>query len=446
MGDIAVYPAPAAATANAVLGYASAAAAQNGIAVATDLTGCTVTVTVQPGRTIRITGMAPIKNTFAGMNQATFAIYEGAVQLAADYPITNTSGSNGEFAMTKAIYVGNPSPGSHTYKLVLSPVANGYNMIGGASILVEDITGGSGGPGPISLGFARQLSNSAAFSAETDVPDCSVTFVVPAGRVIKVTGHVSLSTTTVANDEWVLWVVVDGAHVMHDVKRNPNIGDSTALETSYVAVLSAGTHTIKLTSQRSVGTGTAVMNAASDRQGFIIIEDITGTPAPSPSPFLLPPVGRPGNVTIANTETSIISMPVPANWLRVGSVFRIKVMGLWTNTTTGTTSIVRVRFGTTTLTGNIAAGISIPIVTTARTDMPFSFDAMVTVLSIGAGGTVFGAVLPTLVNLTQPVLASPVTAAVVLDTTADKLIEMTFISGGASTSIKVLAATIVQEV
>lgn len=159
-----------------------------------------------------------------------------------------------------------------------------------------------------------------------------------------------------------------------------------------------------------------------------------------------PAAGRAAQVTIANTETQIVALAVPANNLKVGSVFRFKCGGLWTNTALSTTSIVRVRFGSTTLTGNIAASVSIACGATARANIPFVFDAMVTVLSVGAAGTVIGFVMADVGNVVAPVLSAPVTVPVVLDTTAAKLIELTYISGLALNSITVQAASVVQEV
>lgn len=76
---------------------------------------------------------------------------------------------------------------------------------------------------------------------------------------------------------------------------------------------------------------------------------------------------------------------------------------------------------------------------------PFMFDAMITVLSIGAAGTVFGFTGVQLSNVIAPVITAPVTAAVALDTTADKLLELTYISGLAGNSIVVSSASIVCE-
>lgn len=157
------------------------------------------------------------------------------------------------------------------------------------------------------------------------------------------------------------------------------------------------------------------------------------------------PVGRASAVVVANTETSVIAMPIPANTLEVGDVFRLRAIGLVTNTTTATSSVFRARIGSTTLTGNVAAGVTAAMGTTARTSIPFTVEAMVTVLSTGAGGTILGAIMPQVGNVVQPVLSAAVTAAVAVDTTAAKTLELTVISGGATTSWNILAATITKE-
>lgn len=157
---------------------------------------------------------------------------------------------------------------------------------------------------------------------------------------------------------------------------------------------------------------------------------------------------RSSAVNIGNTETQVIGYTIPANTLRVGSVFRIKAMGLFTNTTTGTTAVWRIRMGTTTLTGNIPAGVSTATGIVARTSIPFIVEAMVTVLTTGASGTAFGALFPEIgasgASVVIP-LTAPITASVVVDSTAAKIIELTFISGGATTTANFLAASIVQE-
>lgn len=150
-------------------------------------------------------------------------------------------------------------------------------------------------------------------------------------------------------------------------------------------------------------------------------------------------------VTNAGAEAVVKNITVPKNSQRIGTTYLVTGGGLYTNTTTAVTATVRIRFGTTTLTGNIPAGITCAGGTIARTSMPFSILGLITVQTIGAGGTVDGWITMTLGNATQvlagiPLFAAVTLAAVALDTTADKLLELTCQSAGATTSLVWTAA------
>jgi hypothetical protein len=295
--------------------------------------------------------------------------------------------------------------------------------------------------GPVTLGYAEAVTPQSGITTVVDITSLSVPVTVAASRRLRITGHY-LVKSTVAGDKAETTITQDGTILAYDETYLHAANGDQLVIVQAIVIPSAGTRTYKLRVARALGTGTVTVDADPTYPAWLLVEDITGTP----SSTLQPSVSRSTTVSIANTETQILSMPLPANTLRVGAVYRIKVAGLWTNTTTTVTSVIRVRVGSTTLTGNIAAGISMAGGNQARTNIPFVFDAMVTVLSIGAGGTIFGVVSPTLGNVVAPVLSAPVTAAVAVDTTAAKLIEMTYISGGASTSINVISASIVQEV
>jgi hypothetical protein len=53
------------------------------------------------------------------------------------------------------------------------------------------------------------------------------------------------------------------------------------LAVEHVVQPTPGAHTYKLSAQRTVGSGTATVTLAGDRTGFIVVEDITGTPQPA---------------------------------------------------------------------------------------------------------------------------------------------------------------------
>lgn len=137
------------------------------------------------------------------------------------------------------------------------------------------------------------------------------------------------------------------------------------------------------------------------------------------------------DLAIANTETVIASKNFDADDLTAGATFMFKAFA----TRAGTTSaspIIRIRIGTTTLTGNIAATLTPPANTLA---VPIEIEGIVTIVAAGAGGTARGSLKCTvhLAAVTLTAAISPATATVAVNTTlANQKIELTFISGNAA--------------
>jgi len=143
---------------------------------------------------------------------------------------------------------------------------------------------------------------------------------------------------------------------------------------------------------------------------------------------------------IADTETQIAVKSFAANELKAGDHFRVTVRGLHTNTTTPTTGTYRIRIGSTTLTGNIPAALTYAYGATGRTDAPFEMAADVRIVTVGAGGTALGVI--TVNHATQAASGGAITSAVAVDTTGALLFELTYQSGGASTTETFTFATI----
>jgi hypothetical protein len=139
---------------------------------------------------------------------------------------------------------------------------------------------------------------------------------------------------------------------------------------------------------------------------------------------------------IANTETQVVAYSIPANSLAAGDTFRIRAFYTRAGTN-ASQATCRVRVGTTTLTGNIAGTLTMPFAATAQ---PGVIEALVTVRTVGAAGTV-GAGMNNQHNIAAGVNVSD-TAPVAVDTTATKLIELTIISNQASNSYTFSYATI----
>lgn len=164
-----------------------------------------------------------------------------------------------------------------------------------------------------------------------------------------------------------------------------------------------------------------------------------------PCPGMSPSASRVANIAIANTETVVLSITIPANSVRAGAAFQVEGGGLWNNTAANTTSTLRIRVGTTTLTGAIPQGLTIQCGATARTNIPFTFRGVVTIASIGAGGTVTACLSIVLPNVVAPIIAAVTTAltGVAINTTVNNLLEITYISGLAGNTVNFTNCTIV---
>jgi len=137
------------------------------------------------------------------------------------------------------------------------------------------------------------------------------------------------------------------------------------------------------------------------------------------------------DLAIANTETVVVARTFAADDLTAGATFVVKAFA----TRAGTTSaapVIRIRIGTTTLTGNIAATLTPPVDILA---VPIEIEGLVTIRTAGSGGTALGS-LQRLVHLAAVTITpaiAPATATVAVNTTtANQRLELTFISGSAS--------------
>lgn len=143
---------------------------------------------------------------------------------------------------------------------------------------------------------------------------------------------------------------------------------------------------------------------------------------------------------IANTETVVLSYTCAANELAVGTTFLFKAYFSKAGTN-ASSAVIRIRVGTTTLTGNIAATLTPPA---NATTSPGKIEGLVTVITAGAGGTIRGT-LEQILHLgaatLTPAIAST-SAVAVNTTTANMLVELTFISGQAANTYTFENATL----
>lgn len=133
-----------------------------------------------------------------------------------------------------------------------------------------------------------------------------------------------------------------------------------------------------------------------------------------------------GTVAIANSETLVTSYSAAADELLAGTTFYVKAYATQAGANAATPT-VRVRIGTSTLAGNIAATLTGIAGSTAGSSM---FEGIVTIRSTGAGGSAIGSLEQTKSG-TATTFNVP-TATVAVNTTVLNLIELTFISGNGS--------------
>lgn len=149
---------------------------------------------------------------------------------------------------------------------------------------------------------------------------------------------------------------------------------------------------------------------------------------------------------IANTLTQVVGYTAAAGTLKVGTVIRFQAMGLQTNSTTASTSVITLRINATSLGTVIEASWSCAMGTAARTNCPFYIDGEIVVRSVGTGGAGAGQAQGVLLvsnnGLAYAAPTTTVTAAVNVNTTVSNVVEMTTISGAASTTWNYISATI----
>jgi len=104
----------------------------------TDITGATVTVTVNSSRRLRITGIVHTSDTIAG-NNVTLSIREGSTTLASTRKVVSTaSGVSPQIVETEVT----PTSGSHTYKLSMlvdGGFGNYHGTVSPTRLRVDDI-------------------------------------------------------------------------------------------------------------------------------------------------------------------------------------------------------------------------------------------------------------------------------------------------------------------
>lgn len=281
MSGIAVYPERSASTPSSVLGYVETAA--NGADITAETQILSVTVFVPANRKIRVTGHVGFDRTVTdGLSRAVLREDGNLIQLRdAD---TLTAG-NGAADVSPEI-VRSPTSGVHTYTLHFSRITGTgtTRIVAGAGfptyLLVEDITGGTGGTGPILLDYKQNTTSTPGFTALADIPNLSCTVNVPAGRALKLTGKMQVQCVGGAGDIYVPFM--EGAtalgRVTYIVSSDGHYHNPMG---SIIVYPSPGTHTYRLQLSKYAGSGSAVLAVNADNPAYLMVEDVTGTEAPT---------------------------------------------------------------------------------------------------------------------------------------------------------------------
>lgn len=124
------------------------------------------------------------------------------------------------------------------------------------------------------LGYAQVTAGQASITAEVDLTSLAVTVTAGTGRMLRLSGR-CMAQSSVANDSIQLRIK-EGATVLQIAQMT--VPKANVSEFIYESVVlsspSAGSHTYKLTMQRSLGTGNVVMDAGPTFPAYILVEDI----------------------------------------------------------------------------------------------------------------------------------------------------------------------------
>jgi Pectate lyase superfamily protein len=148
----------------------------------------------------------------------------------------------------------------------------------------------------------------------------------------------------------------------------------------------------------------------------------------------------------ATTEVSLVSATIPANTLKAGTSLRFKVFCSATQTAAAITLTVRIRVGATTLTGNIAATTAASSPATARTNNSMEIEGVIVFRTVGATGTVIGGVEidGNFWALRTLAATAAIVAAVAVDTTQARLVELTVQASAATLTGGVVQAASIE--
>jgi hypothetical protein len=151
---------------------------------------------------------------------------------------------------------------------------------------------------------------------------------------------------------------------------------------------------------------------------------------------------------INNTETSVVSLTIPANYLTAGKTFVLRAVGVCTSSAANASNF-RARIGTAGTSADNAPAVVTPTAAASGTAIPFMLWLAVTVRSLGSSGSIIGG--GTLNNngvtgvSAAAVVAASLTATVAVNTTVQNILQLSYVAAASTTTCTFHVATI-QEV
>lgn len=303
------------------LGYAQVVADEGGKpAAGSNITGLSLTITVPEGRRIKLTAHGLLRNDTAGA-QRIIRFLEGATYFGYGAQIQDVA-NNSEITHLESVIT--PTAGTHTYHVWVGASGGTTTVRADPTFpfffLIEDITGSTlpYQPASVPVGRLAYIEASADITGITTGSGvvASANISVPEGRTIRIRGEAVLQSTAV--DDQIYLSIKEGGTTLRYAEHRPrlaNVGEN--FSTEYVFSPTAGAHTYSLEFSRGFSaTGTLSSAGTGTRKGYMLIEDITPTPAPSS--------GAPGS-TLGYAESTVSQTSVTTEVDRTGLSVNVTV-------------------------------------------------------------------------------------------------------------------------
>lgn len=190
--------------------------------------------------------------------------------------------------------------------------------------------------------------------------------------------------------------------------------------------------------------GTCIIN----RSGQVVL-DANGNQYVTANPNFLSASITAASAGINNTETSVVQLTIPANYIGgAGKTFLLTAFGVCTSSAANASNF-RARIGTAGTSADNAAAVITPTAAASGTAIPFGLWMLVSVRSVGSGGSIIGG--GTLNNngvtgvSAAAVVSASLTATVSLNTTVQNILQLSYVAA-ASTTTCTFHGAVIQEV